>query len=78
MGKAARQTVLHPVVCSRGDHQQDVPHNGTEQAPSHKAVHGVTMRPVKFVWTVQKEKKIEEYFSFLFYRFWKSLNAKSV
>lgn len=39
MGEAAGQTVLHPVVCGRGDHQQDVPHNGTKQAPSHEAVH---------------------------------------
>lgn len=39
MGEAARQTVLHPVVRSRGDHQQDVPHDGTKQAPSHEAVH---------------------------------------
>lgn len=30
MGKAARQTVLHPVVCGCGDHQQDVPHDGTK------------------------------------------------
>ena len=39
VGEAARQTVLHPVVCCCGDHQQDVPHHGTEQAPSHEAVH---------------------------------------
>lgn len=30
MGKAARQTVLHPVVCGCGDHQQDVPYDGTK------------------------------------------------
>ena len=39
MGKAAREAILHPVVCSCRDHQQDVPHDGTEQAPSHEAVH---------------------------------------
>lgn len=39
VGEAARQTVLHPVVGCCGDHQQDVPHDGAEQAPSHKAVH---------------------------------------
>ncbi|TNN23240.1 hypothetical protein EYF80_066640 [Liparis tanakae] len=39
VGKAARQTVLHPVVCGGGDHQQDVPHDGTKEAPSHEAVH---------------------------------------
>ena len=39
VGKAARQPVLHPVVGCRGDHQQDVPHDGAKQAPSHKAVH---------------------------------------
>lgn len=30
MGKAAGETVLHPVVRSGWDHQQDVPHNGTK------------------------------------------------
>lgn len=39
MSKAARQTILHPVVCGRGNHQQDVAHDGTKQATSHEAVH---------------------------------------
>lgn len=39
VGEAAWQAVLHPVVCCHWDHQQDVPHHGTEQAPSHEAVH---------------------------------------
>ena len=30
VSKAARQAILHPVVCRCGDHQQDVPHNGAE------------------------------------------------
>lgn len=39
MSEAARQSVLHPVVRRRGDHQQDVAHDGTEQTPSHETVH---------------------------------------
>lgn len=39
MSEAARQSVLHPVVRRRGDHQQDVTHDGTEQTPSHETVH---------------------------------------
>ncbi len=39
VSEAAGQSVLHPVVRRSGDHQQDVAHDGTEQAPSHKAVH---------------------------------------
>lgn len=36
---AARQAILHPVVCCCWHHQQDVGHKGTEQTATHKAVH---------------------------------------
>lgn len=39
VGIVAREAVLHPVVSRRGHDQQDVAHNGTEQTPSHEAVH---------------------------------------
>jgi len=39
VSEAAGQSVLHPVVRRRGDHQQDVADDSTEQTPSHEAVH---------------------------------------
>lgn len=39
VGIVSRETILHPVVGHRGDHQQDVAHDATEQTPSHEAVH---------------------------------------
>lgn len=39
VGIVTRETVLHPVVSRSGDHQQDITHNSTEQAPSHETVH---------------------------------------
>lgn len=39
VGIVPREAILHPVVGHRGDHQQDVPHDATEQTPSHEAVH---------------------------------------
>ena len=39
VGVASGQTVLHPVVCGGGHHQQNVAHKGTEEASSHETVH---------------------------------------
>ena len=39
VGIVPGETVLHPVVRRSGDHQQDITNDGTEQAPSHEAVH---------------------------------------
>ena len=35
----ARQTVLHPIVCCRGDHQKNVPNKGAEEASAHETIH---------------------------------------
>ena len=37
-------TVLHPVVGCRGDHEEYVPHAGTEQPSTHEAVHPANKR----------------------------------